>query len=140
MPFRVHCPVEVRFRDCDAMGHVNHAVYFTYLEVGRFAYSKELEFRNNPSYIMARAECDFLSSARTGDRLVVSLGVTKIGRTSFTMEYEITGQDGQLVVTARTVQVVYDYEQKKPAPFPADLRARIEAFEGLRATERSDIA
>ena len=36
--FRVHCPVEVRFRDCDPMGHVNNAVYLTYLELARFAY------------------------------------------------------------------------------------------------------
>ena len=92
MSFRLSCPVEVRFRDCDAMGHVNHAVYFTYLEIGRFAYSRELGFRDDPPYIMAHAECDFLASARTGDRLVVSLGVTKLGRTSFVMEYEITDQ------------------------------------------------
>ncbi len=138
MSFRLSCPVEVRFRDCDAMGHVNHAVYFTYLEIGRFAYSRELGFRDDPPYIMAHAECDFLASARTGDRLVVSLGVTKLGRTSFVMEYEITDREGQKVATARTVQVVYDYENRKPVPISAALRRRIEAFEGLQPGGREE--
>ncbi|HWX25489.1 MAG TPA: acyl-CoA thioesterase, partial [Vicinamibacteria bacterium] len=32
------CEVEVRFRDLDALGHVNNAVYLTYLESARIAY------------------------------------------------------------------------------------------------------
>jgi acyl-CoA thioester hydrolase len=131
MPFRVSCPVEVRFRDCDAMGHVNHAVYFTYLEIGRLAYAKALGFRGKPDYIIGHAECDFLASAKTGDHLVVSLGVTGLGRTSFAMEYEITDSDGRVVATARTVQVVYDYGTKKPAPIPKEFREKIAAFEGI---------
>jgi acyl-CoA thioester hydrolase len=131
MAFRVSCPVEVRFRDCDAMGHVNHAVYFTYLEIGRLAYANRVGFRGKPDYIIAHAECDFRASARTGDHLVVSLGVTSLGRTSFTMEYEILDAEGRLVATARTVQVVYDYATKKPAPIPAEFREKIASFEGL---------
>ncbi|MBK6404207.1 MAG: thioesterase family protein [Holophagales bacterium] len=30
--------VEVRFRDLDAMGHVNNAVYLTYFEQARLAF------------------------------------------------------------------------------------------------------
>jgi acyl-CoA thioester hydrolase len=139
MAFRVSCPLEVRFRDCDAMGHVNHAVYFTYLEIGRLAYAKELGFRGEPDYIIAHAECDFRASARTGDRLVVSLAVTSLGRTSFTMEYKITDQDGRLVATARTVQVVYDYRTKTPAPIPKEFREKIATFEGLPGGNATDV-
>ena len=37
-PFRYVLPVEVRFRDTDAMGHINHSVYLTYVEMARTAY------------------------------------------------------------------------------------------------------
>ena len=34
--------LEVRFRDCDPMGHANNAVYLTYLEQARFAHWREV--------------------------------------------------------------------------------------------------
>jgi acyl-CoA thioester hydrolase len=130
--FPVHCPVEVRFRDCDAMGHVNNAVYLTYLEIARFAYWKAADIgrlEGDISYIIARVEIDFRASAVTGDVLDVALAVRAIGRSSFTMEYEIRDQGGRLLVTARSVQVAYDYAAKQSVPVPAAIRARIAEFE-----------
>ncbi len=135
MPFRFTCPIEVRFRDCDAMGHVNHAVYFTYFEVARFAYWRKLEIERlagEVSYVIARAECDFRASVRTGDHLQVGVSVTGFGTTSFTMEYEITDEAGRDVARGKTVQVLYDYGARRPVSFPPELRERIEAFEGRR--------
>jgi acyl-CoA thioester hydrolase len=40
--FRFNYPIEVRFSDTDAMGHVNNAVYLTYFEQARLAYWREL--------------------------------------------------------------------------------------------------
>ena len=133
LSFRAHCPVEVRFRDCDPMGHVNNAVYLTYLELARFAYWKAAEIgrlEGEVSYIMARVEIDFRASARTGDVLDVGVAVTGFGRTSFTMAYEIRDQEGRLVANARSVQVTYDYAAGKAVPVPDGLRARIAEFEG----------
>ncbi len=132
MAFRFSHPIEVRFRDCDAMGHVNHAVYFTYLEVARFGYWTAADvgrLEGDASYILAHAECDYRASAKTGDVLQVRVGVTGFGRTSFTMEYEIVDRNGRVVAHARTVQVMYDYAAGKPVEIPPDLRAKIEAFE-----------
>jgi acyl-CoA thioester hydrolase len=131
--FPVHCPIEVRFRDCDAMGHVNNAVYLTYLEIARFAYWKAAEIgrlEGDISYIIARVEIDFRASAETGDVIDVALAVRAIGRTSFTMEYEIRDGEGRLLVTARSVQVAYDYAAKRSVPVPDAIRARIAEFEG----------
>jgi acyl-CoA thioester hydrolase len=114
--FPVHCPIEVRFRDCDAMGHVNNAVYLTYLEIARFAYWKAADIgrlEGDISYIIARVEIDFRASAKTGDIVDVALAVRAIGRTSFTMEYEIRDGEDRLLVTARSVQVAYDYAAGK---------------------------
>jgi acyl-CoA thioester hydrolase len=131
--FRVHCPVEVRFRDCDLMGHVNNAVYLTYLEIARFAYWKAAgldHLEGEISYIMARVEIDFRASATHGDVLDVGLSVTGIGRSSFSMAYEIRDQAGRLVSTAKSVQVSYDYIAGESVPVPHAIRKRISEFEG----------
>jgi acyl-CoA thioester hydrolase len=131
--FRVHCPVEVRFRDCDPMGHVNNAVYLTYLEVARFAYWKEAaidRLGGDVTYIMARVEIDFRAAAVAGDVLDVALSVTGIGRSSFSMAYEIRDQNGRLVSAAKSVQVMYDYAAGASVLVPAAIRQRLEEFEG----------
>jgi acyl-CoA thioester hydrolase len=117
------------------MGHVNNAVYLTYLEIARFAYWKAADIgrlEGDISYIIARVEIDFRASAKSGDVLDVALAVRAIGRSSFTMEYEIRDQAGRLVSTARSVQVAYDYAAKQPVAVPDAIRARISAFEGVQ--------
>jgi acyl-CoA thioester hydrolase len=122
--------LEVRFRDCDPMGHVNNAVYFTYLEQTRFAHWRSLWGFGNPEappnmpgVILARAECDFLRAARYGDVLEIHMHVAEIGRTSFKYDYRIIDEQRRTVATARTVQVMYDYAAKRPVPIPDDIRA-----------------
>lgn len=121
--------LEVRFRDCDGLGHVNNAVYVTYLEQARFAFWQRLTgIRGIPrSFILARVECDYRLQATAGDRLVVRLRVTAVGKSSFTLEYEIVnGRTREVVATARTVQVMYDYDARRSMPIPDDIRARLE--------------
>lgn len=132
--FPVHCPIDVRFRDCDAMGHVNNAVYLTYLEIARFAYWKAADIgrlEGDISYIIARVEIDFRASAKTGDVVDVALAVRAIGRSSFTIEYELRDQAGRLIATAKSVQVAYDYAAQRPVAVPDAIRARISEFEGV---------
>src|SRR3982751_4731987 len=121
--------LEVRFRDCDPMGHVNNAVYFTYLEQTRLAHWRSLwGFGTSalspdlPRVIVAHAECDYRRAARYGDMLDVRLHVVEIGRTSFKYEYEIVDDQGRTVATAQSVQVMYDYAAEKPVPIPGEIR------------------
>ena len=93
--------LDVRFRDCDPMGHVNNAVYLTYLEQARFAHWREVwgvNFErlpeNTPGVILARAEIDYRRPAKYGDVLEIRIGLEKIGRTSFTYLYEVVDQAG----------------------------------------------
>ncbi len=132
--YRVHCPIEVRFRDCDAMGHVNNAVYLTYLEQARFAYWKAAgigRLAGDVSYIIARVEIDFRAPATTGEALDVAIAVTRLGRASFTMVYEIRNPVGRLVATATSVQAAYDYAAGRTVPLPDAIKQRIRDFEGV---------
>ena len=123
--------IDVRFRDCDALGHVNNSVYLTYLEQARLHYWRALwgfgsAGSTAPGVIMARAEIDYRRPAHYGQVLEVKLTLAAIGTTSFTYAYDITNEDGELVASARTVQVMYDYAQSKPVSIPADIRAKMQ--------------
>jgi acyl-CoA thioester hydrolase len=131
--------LEVRFRDCDALGHVNNAVYLTYLEQTRFSHWRALWNFGSPDLppdvpgvILARVECDYRRAVRYGDMLEIRMHVAEIGRTSFTYEYEIVDAQSRTVATARTVQVMYDYATEKPVLIPDNIRALL-APDGRRA-------
>ena len=126
----------MRFRDTDAMGHVNNAVYLTYLEVGRQAYwqrfSAASDYAHVP-FVMAHANIDFRAEARVGEVMRVFLRTHWVSRSSFGMEYEIRERDsGRLVVTASTVQVTYDYRARRSMPVPDSLRHELERIEGRK--------
>jgi acyl-CoA thioester hydrolase len=121
----------VRFRDCDGMGHVNHAVYFTYLEQCRLMFWRELTGAPSPHtrVIVARAECDYRAPAVFGDELEIGLKVAAIGRSSFTLAYEIThAVTGRAMASGRTFMVSYDYLAGASTPLPSATRQLLEAL------------
>ena len=133
-PFTVLFDLSPRFRDTDAMGHINNAVYVTYLEVARQEYwkrfSREQDYRRVP-FILANVTIDFRSEALVHETLEVATRCDWIGTRSFAFAYEVREKAGRrLVVEATTVQVCYDYDAKRSIPMPVELRRLIEAFEG----------
>ncbi|MHB2017417.1 MAG: acyl-CoA thioesterase [Candidatus Xenobia bacterium] len=123
-------PIAVRFRDMDALGHVNNAVYFTYLEMARTAYCLErIEGTSirDLFFLLVRAECDFRRPATMEDHLEVAVSTAQIGRTSFTLEYRITTGDA-LIAEARTVQACYDFKTRQVIPVPEKFRTAVQAL------------
>lgn len=122
--------LEVRFSDCDSMGHVNHAVYFTYLEQCRFALWRHLYGTSGvpgAGTIMAHAECDYRAPAFVNDALDVRVKVTDVGRSSFVLVYEIVNAiTGQRLADGKTVIVTYDYKAGRSMPIPAEARTLLE--------------
>jgi len=107
----------VRWDDLDAFGHVNNAVYLTYAQEARFAWSGILEM------VVARAEVDFIAPIYDGDTFLdIELWVSAIGNSSFTMTYELK-MKGELVARVKTVQVTVDMSTKKSKPIGDDQRA-----------------
>jgi acyl-CoA thioester hydrolase len=132
--FRLWVPITPRFRDTDAMGHLNNAVYVTYFEVARAEYwralTAETNYRRVP-FILAHTTIDFRSPAFVHERLDVGIRISKLGTKSFDCAYEIVEQTGRrLVCEGRSVQVIYDYAQNASFPMPDALREAIRAFEG----------
>ena len=120
-------PVEVRWRDSDALGHVNHAVFLTYLEEGRDAFFTEV-FGGEPDYVVARLEIDFRAEVRLSQRRVtVRIAVERLGTTSVTTRETILAGAGEVAAEARVVTVRWDRERRQPVPFAAPERARLAA-------------
>src|SRR5262245_30037502 len=111
--FRFSYDVQVRFRDMDALGHVNNAVYLTYFEAARMAWWMHVNGRGDLSgidVILARAEVDYRSPVAYGDALEVGVLCVSIRRSSFVVEQSIVERrTGRLVAQARKVLVRYDY-------------------------------
>ena len=123
--------LSVRFRDCDAMGHVNHAVYLTYFEQCRLTCWRELTGTPSPHtrVIIARAECDYRAPAHFGDELEVRFNVGEIGRSSFTLTYAIVhAASDALVASGKTVMVSYDYSAHASVPLPDATRTLLEGL------------
>jgi acyl-CoA thioester hydrolase len=128
MSFTVEIPV--RFRDIDGMGHVNNAVYFTYMEQARSEWYRQLmgiHFVAEFDFILAHASCDFKEAIGFGETVVVTVTLTKIGNSSFRFAYEIQSKEkGTLFASGESVQVCYDYKAGKPVPIPPHFRAMLE--------------
>lgn len=120
-------PVDVRWRDVDALGHVNHVVFLTYLEEGRDAFYARILGRD-PVYVVARIEIDLRAEVRYPDRQVmVLIEPERVGRTSLTTRETIRTPSGEVAALARVVTVRWDGRHRKPTPFSEAERAQLAA-------------
>ncbi|MGP7998450.1 MAG: acyl-CoA thioesterase [Streptosporangiaceae bacterium] len=118
-------PVSVRWRDVDALGHVNHAVFLTYLEEGRDAFYAQA-LGADPLYVVVRLEVDLRAEVRYPDRhITVRIAVERLGTTSLTTRETISTPAGETAAEARVVTVRWDAERREPVPFTDAERARL---------------
>ncbi len=141
--YRFGCPIEVRSRDIDTWGHVNSAVYFSYMEQARIRYMQHLGLAPDrlakAPFIIAQAACQYKAPVPYGMPLVIRVRVTEMRTSSFLMDYSIEDENtGRVtpalaaqvsVATGRSVNVAYDYAAGQSIPIPPEWRAKIEAFE-----------
>lgn len=120
--------VQVRFSECDGLGHVNHANYFNYMEDARidvfqlFHPSLSLEDWN---LIVASARCDFLAQVTYAEQLTVHTWFSRVGNSSFTVDHAITNASGQFVARGQATLILFDYEVGKAMPISAELRQQV---------------
>lgn len=133
--FKIVSDVQVRFSDTDALGHVNNAVYLSYLESARVDYLRELlgaKKIEDLGVIIARVEIDYKSPAFHHETLRVGCRVEEIGGSSIRMDYRIEDKaTGRLVALAKSVLVAYDYAAARVVRVREDWREKMEAFDGI---------
>ena len=125
--------IEVRFRDLDALGHVNNAVYITYFEEGRKHFSKEMFQVAGPSdftFILAHIRCDYLKPVQLGDRIKLQMWVQNIGTKSFGFAYRLVdfGDDEVVYATSESIQVCYDYTAGRSMEVSMDMKKKLSKY------------
>ncbi len=141
--FRYRHPIEIRYNDTDALGHVNNAVYFSYLEMARGGYYTEVvghPFGTGPdadkrTFVIAEAHITYRQPAFFGEPIGCAVRVGWTGRSAFSLEYRVEAAVSELgtartIADGSTVQVFYDLRRGRPMRMPHDLLADLTAYEG----------
>ncbi|MDB5085709.1 MAG: thioesterase [Bacilli bacterium] len=123
------CKFPVRFSETDALGHVNHASYYVYMEEAR----RPLYELVNPglgtktwNLIIARTSCDYLRQVAYGEELRVDTYVQSIGNKSLTIRHELYSEtSGYQVAVGEAVAVYFNFQEQKSELIPDDLRAAL---------------
>jgi acyl-CoA thioester hydrolase len=136
--FNFSCPIEVRYADIDAQGHLNHAKYLTFMEHARFKYLehvglwKRADGFEKLGQILASVTCDYKRPVKLGQVVDVAARMTRLGTKSLEMEFFLT-VGGETVAEGHSVQVAYDYTAEHSIPVPQPWRDLIGRFEGWPA-------
>jgi acyl-CoA thioester hydrolase len=119
--------VHVRWDDLDAFGHINNAVYLTYVQEARadFTWFSRQSVGKSPllaDMVVARAEVDYIEPIYDGGMEIdCQIWITRIGNASFEMEYEIIHK-GVIRARAKTTQVAVSLETKRSRPLSDEER------------------
>ncbi len=127
--------LRVRFHELDPYGHVNHAVYLSYLEVARIDHLAargidllELTARTGAQLVVVGIEVDYLAPAAARDELTVTCRLHERRRASARFDQEIR-RDATVLVRARVRTATID-PAGRPMALPAELLAALDAPEG----------
>ncbi len=136
MTFPFSTEVRVRLPETDAFGIVFHGYFFTYFDVARMDYLRNLHALDfisparGVTNVIAHSSADFRSPARFDDVLVVAARIAGFGRTSFTFLFRVLHkEENRLVAEGKSVHVILDPDTWKPIPVPEEFRRLVAAYE-----------
>jgi acyl-CoA thioester hydrolase len=121
--------------DQDAFGHVNNTVYFRWYESARIAYFDRLGLQGPSPHdplgpILAAISGNYKRQLKYPDTVDVGARITRMGRTSLTMEHLVfSHQLGDIAANGNSTVVVFHYTENRPHPVPTAIRQRIEQIE-----------
>lgn len=121
--------IEVRWRDVDALRHVNNAVYATYLEECRDGWLEQVLGEDGAmwDYVLARVAIDFRSEVGLEEKAVLGrISLARIGTSSLTLREEILKLDGTLAAEAESVIVARNRETGRSRPLTDAERSALE--------------
>ena len=122
--------IAIRWRDMDAYGHVNNAVYLNYLEEVRDEWANLVlgEVVDTWDFVLAHVGIDYRSELTQADgEVLVSCRLERIGRSSVRTREEIRKRDGTIAAQAESVIVPRDPVTQRSRPLTGQERGALEA-------------
>lgn len=135
-------PVVVRYGDLDPQWHVNNARFLTYLENARMGYLMSLGLFDGENFfdfnlIVADIHIAYKAPIKLTQKVRVWIKAERLGNKSLTFIYEISDDETkQVMATAETIMVTYDYHQQKSIPIPEKWRQAISQREGVDTNKK----
>ncbi|MBD8390309.1 thioesterase family protein [Dysgonomonas sp. BGC7] len=134
--FRASLPIQIRFSDVDALGHINNNLYFSYFDLGKTSYFEKIK----PSavswtdglIVLAHLETDFLSPVYYKENIAVDTKVIKLGEKSGVFLQQIRNiKTGEIKCRCESVFVTFNAHTQSSMPIPDSWRVVISEYEGL---------
>jgi acyl-CoA thioester hydrolase len=124
-PVAAHYPIQVRFSDVDAYGHVNNVKYFEYLQESRISLIHELVEKRRFSVVVAQTDVDYLQPLLfRAEPYDCRTSITRVGTRSMTFESEF--RDGEKTLArAKVVVVFFDLSTNRSTEPDAEVRAQL---------------
>jgi acyl-CoA thioester hydrolase len=119
--------IPIRWRDVDAYGHVNNAVFLNYLEEARDRLVESLFGEQSWDFVIARVAIDYRSELNQKDlEVVVRCRVTGFGTSSVRTAERVLAADGRLSAESESVIVARDPETGRSRPLTGDEKATVQ--------------
>jgi acyl-CoA thioester hydrolase len=126
----------VLWGDQDAFQHVNNTVYLRWFESARIVYGEriglfDLMKAENIGPILASITCHYRLPITYPDMVLIGARITRVGRTSLTMDHVLVSEAlGAVAADGTSILVNYDYNTARPHPVPDEIREAIARLEG----------
>lgn len=132
--FKHTIPVQLRFNDADSLGHINNSVYFSFYDLGKTEYFKNLHGEviapKDIDIVVAHVEVDFIAPVFLTDEIAVQTAVSEIGNKSFELVQRIICIKTDAVkCVCRTVMVGFDFDANTSKMISDTWRNSISEFE-----------
>lgn len=121
---------KLRYGDTDRQGHVNNAVFATFMETGRVELIYDADdplLDEGFSFVLAKLDIDYVAEVLWPGTVDIGTRVTRVGRSSVTMQQAVF-QNGKLCASAETVVVHFDQRTRKSHAFSEVQRAKLEGW------------
>lgn len=132
LTFLIEQPVQLRFKDMDALGHVNNGTYFSYFEIARGTWVQNLDLSDQERdeyihFVVAHVDADYLIPVVLSSNIVVRMYAAEPGRSSLKTFYEIVDRDNpeKIYVKSSAILVWFDAKTQKSMPIPEGIKNKL---------------
>lgn len=134
--FKTSLPIQIRFNDIDALGHINNNVYLSFFDLGKADYFDKIRGSavswTEGAIVIAHLEIDFLAPTFYKEPILVQSKITKIGDKSGEFIQQLRNEKtGEVKCICKSIFVYIDSATQKPTSVPPVWREAAERFEGV---------
>ncbi|WP_321424731.1 acyl-CoA thioesterase [uncultured Bacteroides sp.] len=133
--FKHTVPIQLRFNDFDALGHVNNSVYFSFYDLGKTTYFKDvipnMSSNKEVGVVIANIQVNFILPVYPNENVAVQTAVVEIGNKSFKLFQQLIDVDtNEVKCICQTVMVGFDAKTKATRTISDEWKKAMIDFEG----------